>query len=71
MLKFLRRGSLDSQFPPPPPAAEPACPRPGELLSDVFEPPVVVHGDGGDADWALWDECMSAWDSLRPSPDPA
>ena len=40
----------------------------GELLPDVYAMPEVIHGDGGDADWALWDACMAAWDQQGQPP---
>jgi hypothetical protein len=56
MLKFLvntRASALPGEAGPAPVV---------EALPEVFAPPEVVQGDGGDADWALWDECVAAWD---------
>lgn len=47
------------------PATEPQYMQPregGDPLPEVFTAPEVIHGSGGDADWALWDECVAAWD---------
>jgi hypothetical protein len=34
----------------------------GDPLPEQFSPPEVIHGSGGEADWALWDDCVAAWD---------
>ncbi|MEJ7929367.1 hypothetical protein WG922_05210 [Ramlibacter sp. AN1015] len=40
-----------------------SAPPQGEGLPEVYAPPEVVQGDGGDADWALWDSCVAALDA--------
>lgn len=44
------------------PMGPPPVPVGGDPLPEQFTPPEVIHGSGGEADWALWDECVAAWD---------
>ena len=70
MLKFMSRSSHPARITP---AAVPQQQvrenaRERELLPEVYAPPEVIQGDGGDADWALWDACMAAWDQQGQPP---
>lgn len=57
MFKLYARRRPQAQSPAP------STHPPVEVLPEVFAPPEVVHGAGDDSDWALWDECVAAFDA--------